>query len=190
MKTIRPYLASLALLSIASSLGAEDAPKSGAMIEGTVMLADLRGDQAGVFSYGTWKDHTTATSSGMAVLGSKGAQGNGGLGRDLPASVDLAGVRYIEVALGTMPVNQVPHITIALNDADGTQYSARLPVEHLVPGSPVWLRAKLADFRLNGVEKGSDGKMDWGKVTRWHLQGDWTTQQPMHVIFVALRYRR
>jgi hypothetical protein len=126
----------------------------------------------------------------MAVLGAKGAMGNGGFGRDLSGPVDLSQAVYVEVALGTTPVNQVPQVTIAFNDADGTQFTARVPVDLLVPGSPVWLRVKRENFRLNGVEKGADAQMDWTKVTRWHLQGDWATQQPMQVIFVALRFRR
>lgn len=187
-----PMLASILLTASTAprSLHAEEAPKPANPLEGTALVADLRGEQTGIFYYGTWKDHATATASGVAVLGSKGAQGNGGFGREISPAVDMDAVRFVEVALGTTSGNHVPQVTIALNDADGTQFTARVLVDQLVPGSPVWLRARREDFRLNSVEKGSDSQMDWSKVVRWHLQGDWTTHQPMHVIFVALRTRR
>ncbi|RXK53536.1 hypothetical protein ESB00_17740 [Oleiharenicola lentus] len=169
---------------------AEDAPKPAPGLEGTMMIADLRAELPGVFQYGTWKDQVTTTKSGLAVLGSKGAQGNGGLGREISPAVNLGDVRFVEVALGTVPGNEVPQVTLAFNDADGTQFTARVLVEQLVPGQPVWLRAKREDFTLNPVEKGADSQMNWSQVTRWHLQGDWTTPKPMQVILVALRVRR
>lgn len=178
------------LLTNAAFLSAEDAPKPAPGIEGTAMMVDLRAELPGLFSYASWEGKYTLTKSGLAILGSKGAQGNGGLGRDISPAMDLSQVAFVEVALGTIPGNEVPQVTIALNDADGTQFTARVLVEQLVPGQPVWLRARREDFKLNGIEPGSDPTMDWGKVVRWHLQGDWTTKKPMQVIFVALRVRR
>lgn len=153
------------------------------------MIVDLRTGLAGIFQYASWKGRVVVTKSGLAVLGGKGAQGNGGLGREITPTFNFSAVHYVEVALGTIAGNEVPQVTIALNDADGTQFTARVQVEQLVPGQPVWLRVRREDFRLNDVERGTDGQMDWGRVARWHLQGDWTTMKPMNVIFVALRVR-
>lgn len=186
----RSLLAGLALVAGAAWLNAQDATPATPPAERTFMVADLRADQPGLFSYATWEGKVSPTKSGIAVLGARGALGNGGFGREFSPALDFGAVQFVEVALGTVPGNAVPHVTVALNDADGTQFSARIPVDHLVPGSPVWLRARRADFRLNAVEKGADGQMDWGRITRWHLQGDWTTPQPMAVIFVALRARQ
>jgi hypothetical protein len=183
-------LVSLLVLAGLLTLSAEDAPKPVAPQESTVMVADLRAELPGLFSYSTWEDRITATKSGIAVLGGKGALGNGGLGREISPVMDFTEVEFVEVALGTLPGNELPQATIALNDADGTQFTARVPIDYLVPGQPVWLRARRADFRLNGVEPGADSKMDWSQVKRWHLQGDWTTRSPASVIFVALRVRR
>lgn len=180
----------LLLLTDAVFLRADDTPKPPPGIEGTKMMVDLRAELPGLFSYATWEGKYTVTQSGLAILGSKGAQGNGGLGREISPAMDLSEVAFIEMALGTLPGNEVPDVTIALNDADGTQFSARLPVDQLVPGQPVWLRARRENFRLNGVEPGMDSVMDWSRVVRWHLQGDWTTHRPIQVIFVALRTRR
>lgn len=180
----------LLLLTKAAFLRAEDAPKPAPGIEGTAMMVDLRTELPGLFSYASWEGKYTLTKSGLAILGSKGAQGNGGVGREISPAMDLSQVAFVEVALGTIPGNEVPQVTIALNDADGTQFTARVLVEQLVPGQPVWLRARRADFKLNGIEPGSDPAMDWSKVVRWHLQGDWTTKKPMAVILVALRVRR
>jgi hypothetical protein len=189
---LRPSLrVALASLAGAAFLPAQEAPAPAAPppADHTIMIADLRAEQPGLFRYATWDGNTVPTKSGLAVLGAKGAMGNGGMGRDLSAPLDCNAMKYVEVALGTMPANEVPQVTIALNDADGTQFTARIPVDHLVPGSPVWLRARREDFRLNAVEPGADSAMDWSKVTRWHLQGDWNTRKPIHVIFVALRVR-
>lgn len=184
------FVLSFLLLIAAVRAFAQDAAKPAASPSPVTLLADLRTNQAGIFEYGTWKGKLGVSQSGLAVLGSKGALGNGGFGRDLSAPLDCSEVTFVEVALGTTMTNQVPQITIALNDADGTQFSARIPIEHLVPGMPVWLRAPKSAFQLNSVEPGSDSKMDWTKVSRWHLQGDWTTQQPMSLIFVALQVRK
>ncbi len=156
---------------------------------GTKLIVDLRTELPGLFSYGTWEGKLTITKSGYAVHG-KGAQGNGGMGREISPSLDFNEVEFVEVALGTVVGNEVPYVTIAFNDADGTQYAARVLVDQLVPGQPVWLRVRRQDFRLNSTEPGDDSRMNWSQVTRWHLQGDWTTQKPMHAIFVALRMRR
>jgi len=167
---------------------AEEAPKPPP--DETSMLVDFRAPQPGIFQYGSWEGKVSQVKSGLAVLGDKGAQGDGGLGKDLPAPVDLSKATFIEVALGVVPANEVPQFTIALNDADGTQFTARVSVDQLVPGQPVWLRARRADFQLNPVEKGADSAMDWSKVTRWHLQGDWNTKKPFEMIFIAVRVRK
>lgn len=156
----------------------------------TVLVADFRAPIPAIFQYGTWNGKVSPVKSGLAVQGSKGATGKGGMGHDLEAPQDLSAVTYVEVALGIVPGNEVPQVTIALNDADGTQFSARITVDQLVPGSPVWLRARRDAFRLNSVEPGTDSAMDWTKVTRWHVQGDWTTEKPLSIIFVALRTRK
>ncbi len=59
-----------------------------------------------------------------------------------------------------------------------------------MPGQPVWVRAHKADFKLNAGEKGKDGVMDWARVTKWHLQGDWNTKKPFAMAFIALRTRK
>lgn len=169
---------------------AEEAAKTPAPPEEIAMIVDLRETLPGIFQYASWEGKLAVTKSGLAVLGGKGAQGNGGIGRDIAPALDLEQVAFVEVALGVVPGNEVPQVTIALNDADGTQFTARINIDQLVPGQPVWLRARREDFRLNGGEKGTDSKMDWQNVTRWHLQGDWTTKKSMRVIFIALRTRK
>lgn len=182
----------LILLTLGASARAADAAKPEAphAAEETALIVDLRTPPAGLFQYGSWNGKVAATKSGMAAVGSKGAQGDGGMGAELAPALDLTAVSFVEVALGVVPGNEVPQVTIALNDADGTQFTARINIDQLVPGSPVWLRAKREDFKLNGVEKGSDSLMDWSHVTRWHLQGDWATKKNLSVIFVALRTRK
>ena len=185
-----PMILGLLILAVTIALRGEDAPKPVPPPDDTTLIVDLRSNPPGIFHYSTWEGKVAVTKSGLAVLGAKGAQGNGGMGRDISPALDLSQVAFVEVALGTIPGNEVPQVSVALNDADGTQFTARVLVEQLVPGQPVWLRARREDFRLNGVEPGADSAMDWSKVARWHLQGDWTTKKPMQVIFVALRVRR
>ena len=33
-------------------------------------------------------------------------------------------------------------------------------------------------------------KIDWTRIKQWHLQGDWSTAAPFHVMFIALRTRQ
>lgn len=191
MKTPLLRLSLLMLLAF-SAARAEDATPATPPVppDGTFLIADLRAPQPGLFQYGSWDGKAVNGKSGLAIMGTKGALGDGGVGKDLEAPLDFSDVTYVEVALGVAPVNEVPQVTIALNDADGTQFSARIPIDELVPGSPVWLRARRADFHLNPVEKGADSEMDWSKVTRWHVQGDWVTHKPCSLIFIALRARK
>jgi len=190
MKRLITPIAFLLALAGSGSLGAEDTGKAAVPADNTVLLADLRTNVPGIFQYGSWEGKLAATKSGLAVLGAKGAQGDGGMGCNIEPALDCSQVSFVEVALGVVPTNEVPQVTIALNDADGTQFTARVPIEQLVPSQPVWLRARREDFKLNGVEPGADSKMDWTKVSRWNLQGDWTTKRPLQVIFIALRVRK
>lgn len=179
-----------ALLSVTIRADEAAKPASASPPDETSLIADLRAPVPGLFQYGSWNGKVVPTKSGLAVAGAKGAQGDGGMGSDLTPVRDMSQVAFVEVALGVIPGNEVPQVTIALNDADGTQFTARINIEQLVPGSPVWLRARREDFKLNPVEKGSDSQMDWSHVTRWHLQGDWVTKKHLQVIFVALRTRK
>jgi hypothetical protein len=189
MKIIKTCSVLLLSLLGVSGFCADETAKPVPPIEGTFMMVDLRVPVPGLFQYGTWKENVGVSKSGLAVMGVKGAQGRGGMGADLQPAMDLSHAEYVEVALGVVPKNEVPQITIALNDEDGTQFTARVNIDQIVPGQPVWLRARRADFALNGVEPGKDSRMDWSKVSRWHLQGDWQTDKSLDVIFIALRVR-
>jgi len=159
-------------------------------VDPTELLVDFRKTVPGIFSYSSWKDHLLASAAGLVVQGSAGAQGDGGLGRNFDAAMNLSDVSYVEVALAVGARNEVGEATIALNDADGTQVSARVRIDQIVPTLPVWLRVRRDAFTRVGGQDGRDGKMDWTQVTQWHLQGDWTTKKPFHLVFIALRVRR
>jgi hypothetical protein len=180
----------LAVLAAVGAGADEPAKSTPPPPDDTMLIVDLRKEVPGIFQYASWNGKIAPAKSGMAVLGSKGAQGNGGFGCELGAALDLSQVSFVEVALGVVPGNEVPQVSVALNDADGTQFTARIAIGQLVPSQPVWLRVRREDFKLNGVEPGADSLMDWTKVTRWHLQGDWATMKPMQVIFIALRVRK
>lgn len=178
------------VLAASISLRAGEDAKSAPPSDGTTLIVDLRTPPAEIFQYGSWQGKIAVTKSGLVMLGSQGAQGDGGIGCDLAPAIDGREVEYVEVGLGTLSGNEVPEITLALNDADGTQFTARVRVDQLVPGQPVWLRARRADFRINRPEPGADAKMDWSKIARWHLQGDWSKGKPLRIIFIALRVRK
>lgn len=155
------------------------------------IIADLRGPLEHTFSGGSWQGKISTTQSGCAVHGSKGADGKGEVGQNLQPLLNLTEAKWIEVALGVAPKNEVPNVTIAFNDADGIQYTAGIRVDQLVPGNPVWLRVKLSDFKLNDWKGDKAGKrINWAKIASWHLQGDWRTEAPCHLIFIALRTRQ
>jgi len=160
------------------------------VVDPTSLIVDLRQNTPGIFSYATWQDKLLVSASGLVVQGSNGARGDGGLGRNIEPALDLSDVAYVEVALGVGARNEVPEVTIALNDADGTQVAARVRIDQIVPTLPVWLHVRRDNFTRVTGQDGKDGKMDWSKVAQWHLQGDWTTKKPFHVVFIALRVRK
>jgi hypothetical protein len=143
-----------------------------------------------VYGYGSWQNNfAIAPKAGFRVLGAKGAQGDGGFCQNLDPVRNLSKCSYIEIALAVQEGNLVPEYTIAFGDAGGTTCAARVRVEQLMPGQPVWLRLKIADFAVSNKDPGPDRKMDWTTVSQWHLQGDWNTKKPAQVLFIALRAR-
>lgn len=181
---------SLPLASVAAEDPAASASAAPHPADPTRMIADLRTALTNSFAGGSWQGKVSTTANGCLVLGNKGADGKGAIGQNLEPLLDLSGVKYVEVALATAPKNEVPAVTIAFSDVDDIQFTARLNVEQLVPGQPVWLRAKLTDFVLNNWKGDKTGRrIDWKKIRQWHLQGDWQTEAPCHVMFIALRVR-
>ncbi len=192
----RSYLPILvAIVFLAASRGSAEetaAPTAQpAPSDGTKLIADFRAPLQNTFSTGSWQGKIATTPTGCAVLGNKGADGKGDMGQELKPRLDLTGVKYVEVAFGTGPKNEVPAITIAFNDSDGVQYTASIRIDQVVPGQMVWVRARLADFKLNDWQGDKGGrKINWAKIAQWHVQGDWNTEAPCHIMFIALRTRQ
>lgn len=159
--------------------------------ETAALFADLRTPLANGFYYGSWQGRVVATKSGLVVQGNRGADGSGEFGQTLDAARDLSKAKFIELALGVGVRNEVPEVTIAFDDASETQYTARVRIDQVMPEQPVWFRVRLADFRLNNWQGNkASATIDWSRITRWHLQGDWTKAVPLHVIFIALHVRQ
>lgn len=130
------------------------------------------------------------TKSGLLVQGNRGADGSGEFGQTLAAAHDLSKAKFVEVALGIGTRNEVPEFTIAFDDASETQYTARVRIDQVMPEQPVWFRVRLADFRLNNWQGNhASATIDWSRITKWHLQGDWSKAVPFQVMFIALRVR-
>ncbi len=191
MKPNPRFIAVLAsALAFAVPTFAADAPEQAAK---PIMIANLTTTVPNVYGYESWQNRFgVAPGAGFRIEGSKGAQGDGGFTHTLDQPLDLSKCAYIEVALAVQPDNEVPEYTVALVDADGTLVSARVRVDQLMPGQPVWMRLPVSAFVVttDPKQRGSDGKMDWTKVAQWHLQGDWTTKKPAQILFIALRGRQ
>jgi hypothetical protein len=158
--------------------------------ETTVLIADLRTPLARGFCRGSWEGRVGTTKSGLVVQGGRGADGSGELGQDFEAPRDLSKVKFVELALGVGARNEVPEVTIAFDDASDTQYTARVRIDQVLPEQPVWFRVRLADFKLNNWQGNkASAAIDWTRIARWHLQGDWSKAVPLHVVFIALRCR-
>jgi hypothetical protein len=158
--------------------------------DGTRMIADFRTSLAGVDSSGTWQGKLALSSNGFVIQGSKGADGKGDISQKITPSLDLSKETFIEIALGVGAKNEVPEVTLAFTDVGGVQYTARIRINQVLPQLPVWFRVKLTDFKLNNWQGNMTGKtIDWTRIERWHLQGDWATAAPFHVMFIALRSR-
>lgn len=184
----------LLITALAATIGHAETPATAAdkaAPSAIVMIADLRGEATPAYGYESWKDSMNRTVEGVSVVSAKGAQGNGGFCGNLDTAMDLSGMAYIEMALGTGTANEVPEVTIGLADADGTLATARIRIDQIVPRQPVWLRVPLSAFHeATGEYAGKKPGMDWSKVTQWHCQGDWTTKKPFQAVFIALRARR
>ncbi len=188
-----PFLVSLLLIGtfpVSSYAADEKAVPLAPVPESPTLFVDFRTKLPGIFHFGTWQDKLGISPTGIVIEGSKGAQGDGGMGRNIEPALDLSGIAYVEVALGVGAKNEVPEVTIAFNDADGTQVAARLRIDQIVPNQPVWLHVPRESFARVSGQDGKDGKMDWTKVAQWQLQGDWTTKKPLNVVFIALRVRQ
>lgn len=158
--------------------------------EPVTLLADLRSPPTNGFTYGSWQGRVAATASGLLIQGNKGADGSGETGQNFVSPRDLSKAEFIEVALGVGVSNKVPAITVAFDDAADTQYAARILIDQIVPEQPVWLRVRRSDFKLNNWQGNkSSAVIDWTRITRWHLQGDWSKAVPLVVVLIALRTR-
>jgi hypothetical protein len=194
--TCRPLIPLLLAATVAAiaSARADEEKKEGAKPappEPVELLADLRKPAGSGFVRGTWEAHVAKTASGLSVLGPRGADGSGELGEDFATPRDLSKVRFFEVALGVGLQNQVPEVTVAFDDASETQYTARIRIDQIVPEQLVWLRVRRADFKLNNWQGSKAGAaIDWTKIIRWHLQGDWSKGAPFQVMLIALRDRQ
>jgi hypothetical protein len=159
--------------------------------DGTRLIADFRTNLAGVASSGSWQGKLALSPNGFVIQGNKGADGKGDISQKISPSLDLSKETYVEVALGVGAKNEAPEITVAFTDAEGVQYTARSRINQVLPQLPVWFRVKLTDFKLNNWQGNMTGKkIDWARIERWHLQGDWATTAPFHVMFIALRTRQ
>ena len=188
-------LATAGLLPCSPARGAEDAKADpGAASpapDNTRVIADLRTNVPKVFGNGTWQGKVALSPSGLVIQGGKGADGKGEIGQDLDPKLDLSKERYVELALGVGIMNEVPEVTVAFDDADEVQYSARIRIDQVLPQQPVWFRVRLTDFKLNNWQGDkASRKIDWTRISRWHLQGDWQTAAPFNVIFITLRTRQ
>ena len=184
-------VATLLALPTAGLAAPQAAPADKASPAPTELIADLRGETTPAYGYESWKDAMSRTAEGVSIASSKGAQGNGGFCGNLDTPMNLAGMAYVEMALGIGAANEVQEVTVGLCDADGTLATARLRIEAIVPKQAIWLRIPLAAFQpATGEYAGKKPGMDWSNVTQWHCQGDWTTGKPFQAVFIALRARR
>lgn len=180
------------VVTAAASCGAEekDGPAESAPPETPTLIADLRSPLANSFCNGSWQGRVGVTASGLLVQGHRGADGSGEFGQTLVAPRNLSKAKFIELALGVGVKNEVPEVTVAFDDAGDTQYTARVRIDQMVPDQPVWLRVRREDFRLNNWQGNkASAVIDWTRITRWHLQGDWSKGAPLVVVFIALRTR-
>jgi hypothetical protein len=193
MKTsTRLLLTAVALFGAAvSPANAEPEAVAPATAAATVMIADLRGESAAVYGYGSWKDRSLPTANGLSILGSKGAQGDGGVCGNLSPVYNVGGATWIEIALGVGQTNEATTVVIGLEDMDGTLVTARVRIDQIVPQQPVWFRVPLAEFHAVGGEyAGRTPGMDFTAISKWHVQGEWGVKKPHQLVLIALRARR
>lgn len=155
------------------------------------MIADLRGESVVAYPYGSWKDRINPTANGLSVLGSKGAQGDGGVCGILSPVYNVGGATWLEIALGVGQTNEGATVVIGLEDMDGTLVTAQVRIDQIMPQQPVWFRVPLTAFHAVGGEyAGRTPGMDFTTISKWHVQGEWGVKKPYQLVLIALRARR
>lgn len=187
MKTL-PSLKTVVLLVLSSisawSANDKKKPAEPAAPPATILLMNLA-DPRDFWSYEAWKDQVVRVKSGLFVT--EKATGKGGMGfkETLP---NLTGSRFIEVGVALGLRNEAPEFTLILRDADGTEARFTYKVTQLVPDQPVWLREPVE--RANIAQPGTTPGLDLANLVHWDLTGDWVTEKPFQILFIAARGRR
>ncbi len=185
MNRFKLFLSVLLSAAVSSlALAADDAkPAAPAKKPDSFILWDFS-TTPNSFAYGTWSKSVSAGKGGITIL--KGADGKGGCGADCDLNLDDA--RFIELGMAVGVANEVPQVQIVFEDDDGTTVSWRIGISQIMPTLPVWFRVPMSGMKID--KPGKDGKLNSSKVVKWHLQGDFSTEKPMHFMAIALRARR
>lgn len=153
-----------------------------------VLLSDFTAVPPAV--YGTWLDAETGetrlrigTSGGLEVFTPSTGKG-GACEKDLKLSFAAGAV--LKLTAVVQPDNRANKINILLEDSDGVQAGWSLSLSDLQPGEKgVLVSAPLGSPNFV-TAKGSDSEVDLTRIVSWHVQGDFSSDDPIHLVFERL----
>lgn len=156
-----------------------------------VVLSDFKTVPPAV--YGTWLDAQTGKSNlriitpGQLEVTPPATAKGGTCGKDLNLSLDTGSV--LELTAVVKPGNLANGVNILLEDANGVQAGWSLRISDLQPDKKsVLISAPLQspDF-VNA--KGDNSQIDLTRIVGWHVQGDFTSDDQIHLVFERLVVR-
>ena len=154
----------------------------------TVLLSSDKFDGASLAVYGTWIDAATGTiqltkgTAGVDISGNATARG----GINKPQNLKASDSDTLSLEITPHAGNKVHAVNILLEDASGAQVGWRFDISKLPQDKSTLLVAtNLSDPDF--VNKpASSGKFDLQNITGWHLQGDYSSDDPIKVSITRL----
>jgi hypothetical protein len=154
----------------------------------TILISPDKFDSATLSVYGTWLDATTGNiqltkdAAGVEISGSATARGGINKTENLKASDGDT----LNLELSPHAGNKAHALNILLEDGNGAQVGWRFDISKL-PLDKFTLLVATNLSNPDFVNKpGSKGKFDLQNITGWHLQGDFSSDDPVKVSITRL----
>jgi hypothetical protein len=154
----------------------------------TVLISPDKFDGPTLSVYGTWLDaangniQLTKSAGGVEISGNATARG----GVNKSQILKLSDGDTLSLELAPHAGNKAHALNVLLENADGAQVGWRFDISKLPQDKPTLLVATNLSNPDFVNKPGSNGKFDLQNVTGWHLQGDFSSDDPVKVSITRL----
>lgn len=154
----------------------------------TILINSDKFDSATLSVYGTWLDATTGTiqltkgDSGVEISGYATARG----GINKIQNLKLNDGDTLNLELSSHAGNKAHALNILLEDGNGAQVGWRFDISKLPQDKSTLLVATNLSNPDFVNKPGSKGKFDLQNITGWHLQGDFSSDDPVKILITRL----